>query len=102
MRRQHVVAFSFILLFATFTADCQEQHDHGAVATITTTTPNVPHSGQMISFKSAPGSGSGYLATPTTRGKHPGIIVIQEWWGLNDWVKEQADRLASQGYVALA
>ena len=32
----------------------------------------------------------------------PRIIVIHEWWGLNDWVKEQASKLADQGYVALA
>jgi len=102
MRRQHVVAFSLILLSATFSVNCQEHHDHGAVATITTTTPNAPHSGQMISFKSSPGSGSGYLVTPTAKGKHPAIIVIQEWWGLDDWIKSQADRFAAQGYVALA
>jgi len=102
MRRQHVVAFSLVLLFATFSADCQEHHDHGAAATITTSTSGAPHRGEMITFNSSPGKGSGYLVTPTTRGKHAGIIVIQEWWGLNDWVKEQADRFASQGYVALA
>ena len=30
------------------------------------------------------------------------MIVIQEWWGLNDWVKDQARALAKEGYVALA
>ena len=35
-------------------------------------------------------------------GKHPALIVIQEFWGLNDWIREQADRFAKQGYVALA
>jgi carboxymethylenebutenolidase len=45
---------------------------------------------------------SAYLALPDTPGRHPAIIVIHEWWGLNDWVKEQARRLAEQGYVALA
>jgi carboxymethylenebutenolidase len=34
--------------------------------------------------------------------KHPAVIVIHEWWGLNDWVKEQAADLAAHGYVALA
>lgn len=34
--------------------------------------------------------------------KHPAIIVIHEWWGLNDWVKEQAADLAAHGYLALA
>jgi carboxymethylenebutenolidase len=42
------------------------------------------------------------LYTPTGKGPFPGIIVIHEWWGLNDWVKEQASKLADQGYAALA
>ena len=52
----------------------------------------------MVSF----GGGSGYLALPSTPGKHPAVIVIQEWWGVNPWLKQQADTLAAQGYVALA
>ena len=55
-----------------------------------------------VKFKSSAGEGQGYLATPSGAGKHPAIIVIQEWWGLNDWVKDQAKRFADQGYVALA
>ena len=35
-------------------------------------------------------------------GKLPALVVIHEWWGLNDWVKEQASKLADQGYVTLA
>jgi len=44
----------------------------------------------------------GYLCLPRGAGTHPGIVVIQEWWGLNDWVKQQSDSLASHGYVAFA
>jgi carboxymethylenebutenolidase len=58
--------------------------------------------GSTVSFQSAPGEGSGYLALPQGAGKHPAIIVIQEWWGLNDWIRAQADRFAKEGYVALA
>ncbi len=58
-------------------------------------------SGRMITFSATTGS-RGYLALPHGGGTHPALIVIQEWWGLNDWVKEQADKLAAQGYVALA
>ncbi len=39
---------------------------------------------------------------PKADGPLPAIIVIHEWWGLDDWVKEQASRLADQGYVTLA
>lgn len=44
----------------------------------------------------------GFLAIPEGDGPFPGIVVIQEWWGLNDWMKEKAKRLAAKGYVALA
>lgn len=46
-------------------------------------------------------SGHGYLATPPS-GSGPGVIVIQEWWGLTDHIKDVADRLAAEGFVALA
>ncbi len=42
------------------------------------------------------------LYTPAGKGPFPAIIVIHEWWGLNDWVKDQASKLADQGYAALA
>jgi carboxymethylenebutenolidase len=48
------------------------------------------------------GGGKGYLVLPEGTGKHPGIVVIQEWWGLNDWIRENTARFAKQGYVALA
>lgn len=57
--------------------------------------------GKMVSFKSNGGTGSGYLATPESGGG-PGVIVIQEWWGLVDHIKDVADRFAKEGFVALA
>ena len=45
---------------------------------------------------------SGYLAKPVQSGNYPGVIMIHEWWGLNDNIKEMADKLASHGYVVLA
>ena len=93
------IALSLSLLSIAFVATAQE-HQHGAMATVTTV--NKVLVGSMVTFTSSPGDGSGYLALPSGAGKHPALIVIQEWWGLNDWVKEQADRFASQGYVAIA
>ena len=57
--------------------------------------------GTMIQFASNGGTTPGYLAEPA-QGDGPGVIVIQEWWGLNDHVKAVADRYAAQGFVALA
>ncbi|MEE8473122.1 MAG: dienelactone hydrolase family protein, partial [Dehalococcoidia bacterium] len=52
-----------------------------------------------------PGNGqalSGFLSQPVEEGVYPGIIVIQEWSGLLDHIKEVCMRLARQGYVTLA
>src|ERR1700690_2267 len=57
---------------------------------------------ESVTFKSGEDTVGGFLAEPDTPGKHPAIIVIHEWWGLNDWVKEQAEKLAAHGYVAFA
>ena len=58
-------------------------------------------SGQMVDFSSDGGTARGYLAVPQ-KGKGPGVIVIQEWWGLVGHIKDVCDRFAKQGYVALA
>jgi carboxymethylenebutenolidase len=57
---------------------------------------------QTVSYKSGGETVSGFLATPDGKGPFPAMLVIQEWWGLNDWVKDQARALAREGYVALA
>ncbi len=58
--------------------------------------------GKMISFKRPDGkSVNGYLAEPAQGAKAPGIVVIQEWWGLNEQIKGVADKLAAAGYRAL-
>jgi carboxymethylenebutenolidase len=57
---------------------------------------------ETVTFKSGDGTASGLLVTPEGKGPFPGLVVIQEWWGLNDWVKDQARALAKQGYVSLA
>ncbi|HXJ88029.1 MAG TPA: dienelactone hydrolase family protein [Candidatus Binatia bacterium] len=58
--------------------------------------------GKNVSYKSGDEPVQGVLYTPSGNGPFPAIIVIHEWWGLNDWVKEQASKLAGEGYVALA
>jgi carboxymethylenebutenolidase len=56
----------------------------------------------MIQFKRPDGSSvEGYLVEPTDKANAPGVVVIQEWWGLDDEVKSVADRLAKAGYRAL-
>jgi carboxymethylenebutenolidase len=56
---------------------------------------------ETVWFKSNGNMASGYLAKPAS-GSGPGVLVIQEWWGLDNSLKEMADRLAAAGFVALA
>jgi carboxymethylenebutenolidase len=57
---------------------------------------------KSVTYKSGDETVSGVLYTPQGKGPFPALIVIHEWWGLNDWVKDQASKLADQGYEALA
>ena len=57
--------------------------------------------GETVTFASNGHDASGYLTRPES-GSGPGVIVIQEWWGLDSGIKEMADRLAEAGFVALA
>jgi carboxymethylenebutenolidase len=56
---------------------------------------------ETVTFPSNGTDASGYLALPES-GSGPGVIVVQEWWGLDSGIKEMADRLATAGFVALA
>ncbi|RDK01079.1 dienelactone hydrolase family protein [Paraburkholderia lacunae] len=58
--------------------------------------------GSMITFRRPDGQDvQGYLAKPQKLEGAPAIVVIQEWWGLNDQIRGVADRLAQSGYLAL-
>ncbi len=55
-----------------------------------------------VSYKSGDETVNAVMYTPQGKGPFPALVVIHECWGLNDWVKEQASKLADQGYVTLA
>lgn len=72
-----------------------------------TSLPLLAQSGQEVSIPSGADTVRALVYQPPGKfaqssGKHPGLIVIHEWWGLNDWVKQQAQQFADQGYVAVA
>jgi carboxymethylenebutenolidase len=58
--------------------------------------------GKPVSYKSGDETVNGFLYTPQGKGPFPALVAIHEWWGLNDQVKEEAAKLADQGYVTLA
>jgi len=57
---------------------------------------------QDVTYKSGDETVHAVLYMPKGNGPFPALVVIHEWWGLNDWVKQQASMLADQGYAALA
>ena len=57
--------------------------------------------GEMVEFKSNGGTTEGYLSLPA-QATGPGVIVLQEWWGLVPHIRSVADRFAAEGFVALA
>jgi carboxymethylenebutenolidase len=66
------------------------------------TAVSAPVRSQTVQYRSGRETVSGFLVLPSSEGKHPALVVVHEWWGLVPWVKEQAERLAAHGYVALA
>ncbi len=56
---------------------------------------------QNVTFPSNGSTAHGYLALPPS-GSGPGVVVIQEWWGLTTHIEDVVNRLAAEGYVALA
>jgi carboxymethylenebutenolidase len=56
---------------------------------------------EVVEFRSNGSNASGYLANPPG-GRGPGVLVIQEWWGLDSGIKEMTNRLGAAGFVALA
>src|SRR5438093_11463255 len=57
--------------------------------------------GEMVNFSSNGATAAGYLSIPAA-GKGPGVVVIQEWWGLVPHIKNVTDRFAGAGFLALA
>ena len=53
--------------------------------------------GKNVSYQSGDETVQGMLHTPPGKGPFPAIMVIHEYWGLNEWVKEQASKLSEQG-----
>jgi len=91
---------SFLIALALLvTSAASAQHDHAAMTAAKSASAGA---GTMVEFPSGSEKATGYLALPAGPGPHSAIVVIQEWWGLNDNIKSKADAFARQGYVALA
>jgi carboxymethylenebutenolidase len=80
------------------------QHDEPVATAAATAAPAQAVSGGPVVYGSVDGAAlRGYLARPAAAAEGlPGLIVIHEWWGLNDNIRQVTERLAAEGYVALA
>ena len=106
-----LVAFGISPAFADMTdaeymaAMAAMHHDDSPSASpVTYPAPAQPVSGSDVVYATVGGKPvKGYLVRPSAaKGPLPGIIVIQEWWGLNENIRKTAERLAGEGYEALA
>jgi carboxymethylenebutenolidase len=101
--KKHFMFYLFLFLTASVLNGCQSQSD------------NDPEDFQQSGFKMFEGirtsdvnyiSGgdtvSAFLAEPAGEGAFPALLVIHEWWGLNEVTKRDAEELAKRGYIALA
>jgi carboxymethylenebutenolidase len=82
----------------------QHQHDRPTATAAATTPPAQAVTGEEVVYAQVGGQPvRGYLARPKgAKAALPGLLVIHEWWGLNDNIRRMADRLAGEGYTALA
>jgi carboxymethylenebutenolidase len=89
---------------AAAAAAAEHQHDSPAPTPAAEAAPKVPVLEQELAYgEGARNNHIGYLAMPQDAAEPlPGILVIHEWWGLNDNIKAMTRRLAGEGYVALA
>jgi len=58
--------------------------------------------GEEVTYSGGGATMKGYLAYDDAKGKRPGVLVVHEWWGLNDYARSRARKLAEAGYTALA
>lgn len=94
-----IIAIS-IVLAVTFSAQPQETDNIGNNVDMIGNGKDVS---EVQSMEVGYASGTnGFLAAPLQNGTYPGIVMIHEWWGLNDNIKEMATQMAAEGYVVLA
>lgn len=105
-----LLAFAVPVVFSPLTAQdivTRMEHEHEGDTPVRSPSasapPARPVAGSEVAYaKLGDKAIKGYLARPKEGEAHGGILVIQEWWGLNDNIRAMADRLAGEGYIALA
>lgn len=94
-----LLLFSVLLVIA-----CKQQKDEKSPDTVTASTSQTPDiKGEEVNYTVDTTRLKGYMAYNESKtGKRPGVLIIHEWWGHSDYVRERADMLAGLGYTAMA
>ena len=77
-------------------------HGQKSAASAAQLSPPAAISTREVDYTSGATPLKGFIAYPAGDGKRPGVLIVHEWWGLNEYVKKRAIQLAEQGYVAMA
>ncbi|HKQ49779.1 MAG TPA: dienelactone hydrolase family protein [Phycisphaerae bacterium] len=99
MRPVSFLVMSYVMFLATSMTAAQESNRPGA-GPAKLSVAKMIH--ETVTITQGDAKLSCYLARQDSATPLPGLLLIHEWWGLNDWVKQQADRYAQKGYVVLA
>ena len=93
-----------IILFAFIFFSCKSKNDETNVANNKTSEEIAFHKGleKAVKYVSGKDTVGAYFSLPNGVGPFPALIIIHEWWGLNDWIRSNADAFANKGYAALA
>ena len=94
---------SYILLFVLVLTISCKQKTESKEETVETEELAVKVKGTEVTYASDSTNLKGYIAFDENKtGKRPGILIVHEWWGHNDYVRERANKLAELGYTAIA
>jgi dienelactone hydrolase len=102
LRSIGIALFAFVLMLAS---SCAHQSAAAGAAPQTAAATNAAAPAIETKDVAYDGGGAhmkGFIAYPAATGKRPGVLVVHEWWGLNDYARSRARKLAEMGYVALA
>lgn len=98
---KHII--TIIISGLTFFA-CSSEKNHKKMLDADTTKENVLQTRfeRTVKYLSGKDTVLAYFSLPQGEGAFPSVILVHEWWGLNDWIKDNADKFAKRGYAALA
>ena len=97
-----ILAIISILIFACTPAEHNPQLAPIGTSTNTDLISNSDSSVEVEAFDANYGPATGFLAKPKKEGTYPAVVIMHEWWGINDNIKQMAQELAKEGYVVLA